>query len=72
MTSTRKLGEIASTLDEMSDTIEEIKERVETEPDAIKKLDRLQAEMARVTEIVEESLEATPVATNAEARLEDC
>lgn len=58
MTTSRKLEEIVSNLDDMSETIEELKDRAEAEPVAIEKLDKLQSEMTRVTDRIEESLEA--------------
>lgn len=57
MTISRKLEDIVSNLDDMSTTIEEIKEQAESEPIANKKLDSLQTEMTRTAELIEESLE---------------
>jgi len=54
---TRKLEEIVSNLDDMSDTIEEIKDGAESEPIATEKLDRLQTDMTRAADLIEESLE---------------
>ncbi len=66
MTTTRKLEEIVSNLDDMSETIEEIKDRVESEPIATEKLDRLQTDMTRAADLIEESLETSHPSTEAE------
>lgn len=66
MPTTRKLEEIVSNLDDMSETIEEIKERVESEPIATGKLDRLQTDMTRASDLIEESLETAHPAGEAE------
>ena len=67
MPTTRKLEDIVSNLDDMSDTIEEIKDRAEGEPVATGKLDRLQTDMTRTSELIEETLETgVPPAQHAE------
>jgi len=63
MPTTRKLEEIVSNLDDMSDTIEEIKDRSGSDPIATGKLDSLQTEMTRTSDLIEETLEtALPAA----------
>lgn len=57
MPNTRKLEEIVSNLDDMSDTIEEIKEQGGCEPVASEKLDKLQTDMTRASDLIEETLE---------------
>lgn len=59
MANSRKLEDIVSNLDDMSTTIEEIKDKVESEPIATAKLDSLHTEMTRAAAIIEESLEAS-------------
>lgn len=66
MTTSRKLEDIVSNLDDMSTTIEEIKDRVESEPIATEKLDSLQIEMTRAAELIEESLETSDPAAESE------
>ena len=55
VTTSRKLEEISSNLDDMSVTLEEIKEDVRT-TDALDtvKLDKVKAEMERATEMIDE------------------
>ena len=57
MPTTRKLEEIVSNLDDMSDTIEEIKDRPGGEPISTRKLDELQTEITRASDLIEETLE---------------
>ena len=57
MPTTRKLEEIVSNLDDMSDTVEEIKDRAGSELIATEKLDQLQTEMTRASDLIEETLE---------------
>lgn len=64
MTTNRTLAEIAGNLDDMSETIEEIKDRPGAEPIATEKLDQLQSEMARATDVIEESLESADLSTH--------
>ena len=59
MTSTRKLDDIVSNLEDMSETIEDIKDRVGHEPIATEKLDVLQTDMTRTADLIEETLEMT-------------
>jgi hypothetical protein len=58
VTTPRKLEEIASSLDDMSLTLEEIKEEV-TSTDRLDtaKLDQVQAEIEKATEAIEASIE---------------
>ena len=58
MDTSRKLDRIADNLDDMSVTLEEIKEDVGT-TDALDtvKLDKVQAEMERATEMIEECID---------------
>ena len=58
MTTDRKLEEIVSNLDDMSETIEEIKDQKGGASDATDKLDSLQGEMTRATDLIEEALES--------------
>ena len=58
MTTERKLEDIASNLDDMSTTIEEIKDQIPSAPIDTAKLDSLQLEMSRTADLIEESLEA--------------
>ena len=58
--STRKLEDIASNLEDMSETIEEIRTETEARPDVAEvaeKLDALQADMTRAADRIDESLE---------------
>jgi hypothetical protein len=57
MTTSRKLEDIASNLDDMSTTLEEIKDRVGEEPAVRDRLDSLRTDMLRTAELIEESLE---------------
>ena len=59
MTTERKLEDIASNLDDMSTTIEEIKDQGPTAPIDTEKLDSLRTEMSRTAELIEESLETS-------------
>jgi len=59
MTNERKLEDIASNLEDMSTTIEEIKDQVPAAPIETGKLDSLQTEMRRTAELIEESLETS-------------
>jgi hypothetical protein len=58
VTTDRKLEEIVSNLDDMSETIEEIKDQKGGASDATDKLDSLQGEMTRATDLIEEALES--------------
>ncbi len=58
---TRKLEEIASNLEDMSETIEEIKTETVTRPDLSEKLDTLQTEMTRAADRIDESLEGLDI-----------
>ena len=60
MTTDRKLEEIVSNLDDMSETIEEIKDQKGGASGATDKLDSLQGEMTRATDLIEEALESEP------------
>ena len=64
MTTTRKLENIASDLEDMSTTIEEIKDKVdvEDETEVSGKLDSLRGDLTRTAALIEESLETTPPA----------
>lgn len=55
--STRKLEDIASNLEDMSETIEEIRTETDARPDVSERLDALQAEMNRTADRIDESLE---------------
>ncbi len=55
--STRKLEDIASNLEDMSETIEEIRTDTEARPDVAERLDALQADMTRAADRIDESLE---------------
>ncbi len=58
MDTSRKLDRIADNLDDMSVTLEEIKEDVgTTEALDTAKLDRVQAEMEKATEMIEECID---------------
>ena len=57
MTTERKLEDIVSNLDDMSTTLEEIKDQPGRAPIETGKLDSLQTEMSRTAELIEESLE---------------
>ena len=57
MTNQRKLEDIVSNLDDMSTTIEEIKDESGSGPIATGKLDSLQTEMSRTAGLIEETLE---------------
>ncbi len=57
MTRSRKLEDIASNLEDMSVTIEEIKEEADTDAIATEKLDSVRTEMSRAAELIEEALE---------------
>jgi hypothetical protein len=56
VSTSRKLEEIASSLDDMSMTLEEIKDNVGSDVPAAGKLDEVQAEMEKATDLIEESL----------------
>jgi hypothetical protein len=57
----RKLEEISSNLDDMSLTLEEIKDEVKSgETGNIKKLDKVQAEMEKATDMIDDSLKPQP------------
>jgi hypothetical protein len=58
MDTSRKLDRIADNLDDMSVTLEEIKEDIgTTEALDTAKLDRVQAEMEKATEMIEECID---------------
>ena len=57
MTTSRKLEDIASNLEDMSVTIEEIKEEADTDAIATEKLDTVRSDMARAADLIEEALE---------------
>jgi hypothetical protein len=56
---TRKLEEIASNLDDISVTLEEIKEEVKTgqDPRNLTKLDQVQMDVERVAGVIEEAVD---------------
>ena len=58
---TRKLEEIASNLDDMSVTLEEIKEEIKGQGSAesLPKLDRVHSELERVADVIEEAVDPT-------------
>jgi methyl-accepting chemotaxis protein len=57
VTKKRQLEEIASNLDDMSVTLEEIKDQVQdNEAPSSKKLDKVQAGIEKATEVIDESL----------------
>jgi hypothetical protein len=61
VTTSRKLEEISSNLDDMSLTLEEIKDEVKSgETGNIKKLDKVQAEMEKATDMIDDSLKPQP------------
>jgi hypothetical protein len=62
VTTSRKLEDIASNLDDMSVTLEEIKEEIKgaDRRDADTKLDKVQSDMERTADVIEESLENKP------------
>ena len=61
MTTSRKLEEISSNLDDMSVTLEEIKDEVKSgETGKIEKLDKVQAEMEKATDMIDDSLTPEP------------
>jgi hypothetical protein len=65
VTTSRKLEEISSDLDDMSLTLEEIKEEVKTsdpgdDPGDIKKLDEVQAEIEKASDMIDDSLTPEP------------
>jgi hypothetical protein len=61
VTTPRKLEEISSNLDDMSLTLEEIKDEVKSgETGNIEKLDKVQAEMEKATDMIDDSLTPEP------------
>jgi hypothetical protein len=57
VTTSRKLEEISSNLDDMSVTLEEIKDEVKTgETGTTDRLDKVQAEMEKATDMIDDSL----------------
>lgn len=61
MTTSRKLEEIASNLDDMSVTLEEIKEEITSNDTGDSgKLDKVQTDMEKATDMIEESLMREP------------
>jgi hypothetical protein len=62
VTTSRKLEDIASNLDDMSVTLEEIKEEIKgaDRHDTDTKLDKVQTDMERAADVIEESLETQP------------
>lgn len=56
MTESKKLEEIASDLDDMSVTLEEIKEESDDDTSG-KKLDKVQTDMDRAADAIEETLD---------------
>ena len=65
MTSSRKLEDIASNLEDMSTTLEEIKDRVGEEPVVADRLESLRTDMTRTAGLIEESLETETTASDA-------
>ena len=58
---TRKLEDIASNLDDMSITLEEIKEEIASDdPPSTEKLDQIQNEMERAADAIDDSLTHEP------------
>lgn len=57
MTTSRKLEDIASDLDDMSVTLEEIKDNPNRSDASEKKLDKVQADMDRAADSIEETLD---------------
>lgn len=60
---TRKLEEIAANLDDLSVTLEEMNEEIKIKSDATQdtaKLDKVQADMERAADAIEESLTRQP------------
>jgi len=57
VTTSRKLEEISSNLDDMSVTLEEIKDEVKNgETGTTDRLDKVQAEMEKATDMIDDSL----------------
>jgi hypothetical protein len=57
----RKLEEISSNLDDMSVTLEEIKDEVKSgETGNIEKLDKVQADMEKANDMIDDSLDPQP------------
>ena len=57
MTTSRKLEDIASDLDDMSVTLEEIKDNPDSSDASKKKLDKVKADMDRAADSIEETLD---------------
>ena len=57
VTTSRKLEDIASDLDDMSVTLEEIKDNPKNSDASEKKLDKVQADMDRAADSIEETLD---------------
>jgi hypothetical protein len=63
VTTSRKLEEMSSDLDDMSITLDEIKDEVETETGEtgdIKKLDEVQSEIEKASDLIDDSLSPEP------------
>lgn len=60
MTTSRKLEEIASNLDDMSVTLEEIKEEINSNDTCTETLDKVKTDMERAADVIEESLTRQP------------
>ena len=60
MTTSQTLEEIASDLDDMSVTLEEIKENGKSNDASDEKLDKVQKDMHRAADSIEESLDPEP------------
>ena len=59
MTSPKTFEKITSDLEDMSVTLEEIKDKVPAESSVVEKVDSLRADMAKTAALIEESLEGT-------------
>jgi len=57
VTTSRKLEDIASDLDDMSVTLEEIKDNPDSSDASKKKLDKVKADMDRAADSIEETLD---------------
>jgi hypothetical protein len=61
----RKLEEISSNLDDMSVTLEEIKDEIKSGDEGkLEKLDKVQAEMEKATGMIDDSLTPQPPEEN--------
>jgi hypothetical protein len=61
VTTSRKLEQMSSDLDDMSITLDEIKDEVKTgDTGEIKKLDEVQSEIEKVSDMIDDSLNPEP------------